>query len=225
MLLYYITSRAGFGGDEAQQRRALLDRVAAAAVAGVDFVQLREKDLPVRALEGLAKQAVARVRAASSRTKLLINQHADVALAVGAHGVHLPGGSLPASEVRALWMKSSSQVPVIGVSAHRIEDARYAEAHGADFAVLAPIFEKPGTPLAGLGLETLTLACRGARRPDNTEAAPQSHFPVLALGGLTLANAASCIRAGAAGVAGIRLFQEGNITETVLCLRRLTDRR
>ena len=102
-----------------------------------------------------------------------------------------------------------------------MDDVRYAEAHGADFAVLAPIFEKPNTDLPGLGLELLRIACRRAVAPDNTEAAPESSFPVLALGGVKLDNAFACIRAGASGVAGIRLFQEGDVHPTVRTLRQI----
>jgi thiamine-phosphate pyrophosphorylase len=221
MILYYITDRRAFNGDEAQQRRALLERVGAAADAAVGYIQLREKDLPMRELESLAKQVVAQVRAVSSRTKVLINQHAEIALASGADGVHLPGGSMPPSEVRSLWIRASKRPPVIAVSAHSIGEVRYAEAHGADFAVLAPIFEKPKTNVPSLGLETLRLACQGAKPPDNTEAAPQSRFPVLALGGVNRGNAALCLGAGAAGIAGIRLFQEGDVGETVGLLRSL----
>lgn len=221
MLLYYITDRHAFAGDEKQQRRALLERVAEAARAGVDYIQLREKDLSTRELERLASDAVAAIRAKPCQTRLLINDRTDVALACGADGVHLPGKSLPASEVRSLWLRSAERTPVIGVSAHSVDDVRYAEAHGADFAVLAPIFEKPGTDLPGLGLATLSMASRGALSPDNTEAAPQSSFPVFALGGLKIENALACARAGAAGVTGIRLFQQGNVTDTVRALRKI----
>ncbi len=220
MLLCYITDRHAFSGDEKQRCRALLKRVAEAATAGVDYIQLREKDLTGRELELLANEAVAVIRASSSRTRLLINERTDVAIACAADGVHLPGKSLPASEIRSIWMGRADRAPVIGVSAHSLDDVRYAEAHGADFSVLAPIFEKPGTKLPGLGLGVLTAACRVARPPDNTESAPQSSFPVLALGGVNLSNAAPCIRAGAAGVAGIRLFQEGNVGDTVRALRQ-----
>lgn len=223
MLLYYITDRRALAGDEADQHTALLERIAEAAAAGVDYIQLREKNLSTRELERLAKEAVVAVRANSSVTRLLVNGRVDVALACSADGVHLPGNSLPASDVRALWMRASDRTPVIGVSAHSVEDVRYAEAHGADFAVLAPIFEKPGKELPGLGLSVLTAACRGASPPDNTEAAPQSSFPVLALGGVNLDNAVGCIRAGAVGVAGIRLFQEGDVGDTVRALRKMVS--
>jgi thiamine-phosphate pyrophosphorylase len=109
-------------------------------------------------------------------------------------------------------MKCRDRAPVIGVSAHSVEAVGLAFSHGANFAVLAPIFEKPGTPVRGLGLEALREACAGF--------AAQDEFAVLALGGVTLANAGACMAAGATGVAGIRLFQSGSIEETVQVLRR-----
>jgi len=221
MLLYYITDRRAFPVAEHEQRGALLARIAEAAAAGVDYIQLREKDLTARHLESIAREAVAAVRANSTSTRILINGRADVALACGADGVHLPGGNIPASEVRALWLRGCDRYPIVGVSAHSAESVRYAEAHGADFAVLAPIFEKPNTELPGLGVDVLAAACRSAPPPDNTESAPQSSFPVLALGGVNLGNAVACIRAGAAGVAGIRLFQQGELRDTVRALREM----
>jgi thiamine-phosphate pyrophosphorylase len=221
MLLYYITDRHAFAGDEAHQLRSLLERIGEAAAAGVDYIQLREKDLSPRELEALATEAVAAIRANSSITRILVNARTDVALACGADGVHLPGNELTASEVRTLWMRVTDRAPIVGVSAHSTDEVRYAEAHGANFALLAPIFEKPNTNLRGLGLASLSVACRGAQPPGNTESAPTSSFPVLALGGVNLSNALACIHAGASGVAGIRLFQEGEIRDTVRALRQM----
>src|SRR5579875_405851 len=166
MLLYYITDRKAFAGTEAQQRAAVLRRIAEAAQAGVYYIQLREKDLPARELEGLAREALRAVRDHGS-AKLLINGRADIALACGADGVHLPSRELPAAEVRALWSKCAAGAaaspgvgvagvestrslasfdvgvvatidrgPLIGVSAHSPADLCEAEAQGADFAVL-----------------------------------------------------------------------------------------
>ena len=224
VLLYYISDRKTFAGTETQQRNALLRRIAQAARAGVDYIQLREKDLSPRELERLARQAVHVVRDNSTIAKLLINSRADVALACGADGVHLPAGELAASEVRALWVQSSDQEPVIGVSGHNSADIRCAEAQGADFAVLAPIFEKVRTNAPGIGLDALREACLGSPLPNRSQAAPQGRCAVLALGGVTLGNAAACIEAGAAGVAGIRLFQQGDVSETVHRLRALGNR-
>ena len=222
MLLYYITDRTQFVGTDAEQRAALLRRIAEAARAGVDYIQLREKDLTPRALECLAREAVRAVRENSNAARLLINARTDVALAVGADGVHLPDGDLPASEIRALWMKSGARAPVIGVSAHSVADVRYAEAHGADFAVLAPIYEKAGTPVKAIGVAALGQACSALKPPGDVEAPYQGGFRVLALGGVNLGNAQECLRAGAAGVVGIRLFQAEDVAETV---KRLRDAR
>lgn len=211
MILYYITDRKSFAGTDEQQCDALLRLIADAALAGVDWIQLREKDLPSRELERLAREALRAVRQNSTTTKLLINSRADVALACGADGVHLPAGEIAASEVRGMWMRSRCR-PLICVSAHSAGDVREARAQGADFAVLAPIFEKVQTCTPGIGLEALRTAC--------AEAAAL-HFAVLGLGGITLSNARSCIEHGAVGVAGIRLFQQGDLFETVRRLREL----
>ena len=216
MLLYHITDRRGFGGGDGEQRTSLLRRVAEAARAGVDYVQLREKDLASRDLERLAYEAVRAVRDNSSVTQLLINSRSDIALACGADGVHLASDELPASEIRALWKKCSDREPVIGVSAHSLADVQRAKSEGADFAVLAPIFEKVQIGGKGIGLDALREACSATRA-----ASSRNRFVVLALGGVNLGNARDCLRAGADGVAGIRLFQSGDLAETVKRLRRL----
>jgi len=217
MLLYYITDRRAFPGTHAEQRSALLRRIAEAADAGVDYIQLREKDLATRELEKLAREAVRAVRDNSSVTRLLINSRTDVALACGADGVHLPGDDLAASEVRTLWMKSSDRPPLIGVSAHSIGDVRLAYSHGANFAVLAPIFEKVQTAAGGIGLDVLRDACSEVQESN----ASYTSFSILALGGVNLENAEACLAAGASGLAGVRLFQTGSVQETVRRLRAM----
>src|ERR1700675_4903731 len=99
-LLYYITDRSQFRGDEHARRHALLAKVAEAARAGVDYIQLREKDLSTRELETLAREVVELVRENSPSTRLLINSRTDVALAVGADGVHLRADDVELHEVR-----------------------------------------------------------------------------------------------------------------------------
>ena len=151
-------------------------------------------------------------RSAGSRTRLLINSRTDVALACGAHGVHLPAHDLAASEVRAIFVAGGqSREPVIGVSAHSAAEVASAEAHGADFAVFAPVFEKSGAANRE-GLEQLRRICH------RTETA-QPPMPVLALGGITLENAQQCVEAGAAGIAAIRLFQQNDVHAVVKKLR------
>jgi thiamine-phosphate pyrophosphorylase len=209
--LYYITDRRQFPGDHHEQEQRLLAKIAECATAGVNYVQLREKDLETRALEELAQKAMEVLRGSQSR--LLINSRTDVALACGAHGVHLPSNDLPASEVRAIFARAGRSEPVIGVSTHSIPDVASAEEHGANFAVFGPVFEK-GQSANREGLEQLRQIC-------HRTTAAQPRMPVWALGGITLENAQQCVGAGAAGIAGIRLFQENDVAIIVRKLRAL----
>ena len=220
-LLYYITDRTQFPGDEPVSRRALFAKIAEAAVAGVDYIQLREKDLSTRELELLAREAVHVIQDLKTenrelRTRLLINSRTDVAIAVGADGVHLRSDDISAFEARYVWRQAlawNSQPvacsPSIAVSCHTQAEVLRAQSQGAEFAVFAPVFEKKDSPRTEpVGLAALREAC-------------QAKIPVLALGGVTLDNAASCLRAGAAGIAAIRLFQENKIEDIVRVLRAL----
>lgn len=202
MLLYYITDRAQFPGEEASRRAQLLDRIGAAARAGVNYIQLREKDLPARELEVLAGAAMERVRAAGRKAWLLVSSRVDVAIAAGADGVHLPAGEISPVDARRIYVAAGIETAIIGVSCHSVSEVRRALAEGADLAVFGPVFEKDGTP--GVGLERLREACAAA-----------SGLPVLALGGVTAESADACLRAGAAGVAGVRLFQSGDLERTL----------
>lgn len=207
MRLCYITSRQQFPGSPDEKIRRLLARIEECVAVGIDYIQLREKDLSTRALESLA-QAAARLFPSSAGSKLLINSRLDVALASGAHGVHLPANDLSASEARALLACGGCSHPVIGVSVHSVEELSNAEAHGADFAVFAPVFEKDGRRIDD-GLKKLAEAC----------AKPNRDMPVLALGGVTLENARQCIEAGADGIAAIRLFQENDAAKVATQLK------
>jgi thiamine-phosphate pyrophosphorylase len=221
LLLYYITDRMQLGGDERSRRERLLQKIAEAAAAGVDYVQLREQGLTARDLERLATQAIATMR--GSRTKLLINSRVDAALAVGADGVHLRSNDMAASEARAIWAKSAGAGQcVIGVSCHSLAEVLNAEAHGADFVVFGPVFGKQGSKVAPVGVAAIAKVIRrGGPADPKVEAGRSLRMPVVALGGVSSKNAAECLHAGAAGVAGIRLFQEGDVTETVRRLRGL----
>jgi thiamine-phosphate pyrophosphorylase len=227
-LLYYITDRSQFPGDDHARRSALLAKIAEAARAGVDYIQLRERDLSTRELETLARDALTVVRNSArlrmktenrklrteAGTRLLINSRTDVALAAGADGVHLRASDLTPNEVRrVLEISAHCSLPadqfLIAASCHSNEDVLRADSEAADFAVFAPVFGKsscPGTQPTGLA--PLHDACR-------------AKIPLLALGGLTIENAASCLNAGAAGIAGIRLFQENKIEDVVRALRAL----
>jgi thiamine-phosphate pyrophosphorylase len=221
VLLCYVTDRHQFSGSEREKRERLLAKIDEAARSGIDYIQLREKDVSARELEELAHLAVAIIRQSRSSAKLLINSRTDIALACGADGVHLRSDDIPASDVRALWLASAGakgRAPIIGVSCHSVGEVRLAGSHGADFAVFGPIFEKSGA--VGIGLKPLAEACRAQPQPGNTEApATPSTLSVLAIGGVNLDNVQLCVEAGAAGIAAIRLFQENKIAEVVQRLR------
>jgi thiamine-phosphate pyrophosphorylase len=218
MLLYYITDRLSFPGDESSRRRCLLDKIAEAADHGIDYIQLREKDLSARDQASLAREAIhiihSRVKLSTPATTLLINSRIDVALAARADGVHLPANYISPQEVTSAWRGAGSLVrelsprsPQIAVSCHSIQEVAQAAANAAAFAVFGPVFEKKDVPAAkSTGLNALREAC-------------QTKIPVLALGGVTRQNACSCLEVGAAGIAGIRLFQENDISTLVHQLR------
>ena len=236
-LLYYITDRTALARDEPTRCRRLLEKIAEATHSGVNYIQLREKDLPTRDLESLAREAMTAIRESQRlatdswprTTALLINSRSDVALAVNAGGVHLRSDDISPPEVRTIWRNSGvgtallpcpaarsaaatgrparSPAPLIAVSCHSPAEVTQAAASGATFAVFATVFEKKDA--SPTGLHQLHQAC-------------QTRIPVLALGGVTLAKAQSCLEAGAAGIAAIRLFQESDIAATVKQLRSIS---
>ena len=210
MLLCYITDRTKFPGDENARQQALLAKIGEACRAGVDMIQLREKDLSSRKLEALVRATTQVVRGNSREpaTRLLINSRSDVALACGADGVHLRYDDISPSDVRKIWIDAgNSSRPLVSVSCHTVAEVAGAASERADFAIFAPVFEKKDSPeTKASGLDQLREACR-------------QNIPVLALGGVTLENALGCIEDGAAGIAAIRLFQENDVTEVVRQLR------
>ncbi|MFT4115010.1 thiamine phosphate synthase [Silvibacterium sp.] len=206
MILCAITDRRIFPGTEGDRRRALLAAVQAWAEGGVDFIQLREKDLHAREMLALAGEVTRAASGRRNRPRVLLNGPAEIALAAGCDGVHLPGNAAPdaATSARALFAAQGRKA-VISRSCHvGDETASGIASWDADLLLFAPVFEKSlssdgGGTLAGSGPDALAAACWAA-----------SPRPVLALGGVTLGNVPACMAAGAAGVAAIRLFAVGD---------------
>jgi thiamine-phosphate pyrophosphorylase len=192
-------------------------KIEAAAAAGIDWIQLREKDLSGKECSLLTREAVQRsARTAAgktARTRILVNDRVDVALAERAGGVHLGEKSLPPVEARQLVKNRGEQKDfLIGVSCHSLETARKAASAGADYLFFGPVFATPSKAAFGApqGLARLAEVCRAVS------------IPVLAIGGVTLANASDCLAAGASGIAAIRLFQDArDMSSLVQPLRKL----
>jgi thiamine-phosphate pyrophosphorylase len=191
-IVCYVTDRKSLGVGE--RGEDVLGKIRAAKAAGVDWVQIREKDLSGRELLELAREAVAGGGAA----RVIVNDRLDVALAAGAAGVHLGRESLSARDV-VRWCRAGKAPGefVVGVSCHSLKEAREAESAGANYIFFGPLFDTPSKRAMGepQGVARLAKICRSVT------------IPVVAIGGITEENAGECMRAGAGGVAAIRMFQ------------------
>ncbi len=214
-IVCYVTDRKSLGTADPLGR--LLVSMRAAMAAGVDWVQIREKDLPARDLLSLAAAAI---RAAAERhaegcssVRVLVNDRLDVALAASAAGVHLGRESVPLLDV-VRWCRSGNAPAdfLIGMSCHSMEDVHEAEAAGANYVFFGPVFDtlskRPFGPPQGIA--RLAEVCATVR------------IPVIAIGGIDDENAAECLRAGASGIAAIRMCQEGanDLAERLVKLHR-----
>jgi thiamine-phosphate pyrophosphorylase len=208
-ILYLITRGATdeVTTTESAEFKQILLQVSAAVSTGIQYVQLREKKLQSRVLSELAARAVN--IAQGTATQVLVNDRADIAVGAGANGVHLTTQSLETAVVR----KTFGDELLIGTSTHSLEEAQMARNGGANFVVFGPVFrtaskEKYGPPL---GVRELSRVA--------SELAP---FPVLALGGISLVNAAECLSAGASGIAGISLFcKPENLASIATVIRKI----
>lgn len=187
MKRYYITDRNQLGGIE-----PLIACVARNLISGADIIQIREKDLSARELAALVRRVLSLPNPRD--VPVLVNDRADVALACGAAGVHLPSHALPPSHLRRIAPGNWT----VGVSCHSLDEAKRAEDEAATFIVFGPVF-------APLSKTSATEPCGLAGLERVAQAIG---IPVYALGGITEANAQGCHQAGAAGIAGITMFQQ-----------------
>ena len=200
MILCLVTDRARLG-----PARALDDQFRGAVDAGIDLIQIRERDLEAGALAALVDRALAIAR--GSATRVVVNDRLDVALACGADGVHLRGDSIPVAAARRIAPPRF----LVGRSVHSADEVRAAA--GADYLIAGSIFptvSKGGAP-ASLGLDGLRAVVR------NTA------VPVLAIGGITLDRVEAIRETGAAGIAAIGLFAADPLVTIVAAARRRFD--
>jgi thiamine-phosphate pyrophosphorylase len=211
-VICYVTDRKLLAVPAgADPSAALLEKIRAAVAAGADWIQIREKDLPGGRLLSLVREAIGCAMEIAETNggplaRIYVNDRLDVALAANSSGLHLGGESLPAADV-VRWCRAGN-APAdfrIGVSCHSMEAAREAQRADASHIFFGPVFDTPSKRSFGApqGLERLQEVC-GA-----------SKIPVIAIGGVNEANAQACIRAGASGIAAIRLFQEARDPETL----------
>lgn len=205
-ILCYVTDRRSLPlATSADAHDLLLKSVERAAAAGADWIQLREKDYSGKEWRSLVCESVRRVFRANPATRVLVNDRMDVALACGAGGVHLSENGIPVADACRLREEffADCNAPsdfLVGVSCHSLGSALGAARAGADYIYFSPIFATPSKMIYGppQGLERLARVCSSL------------DIPVIAIGGISAQNAASCLDAGAAGVAAIRLFQESD---------------
>jgi thiamine-phosphate pyrophosphorylase len=174
-----------------------------ASEAGIDIIQIREKDLSAKELANF----VTKLTSVIKNTSILVNDRLDIALSCGANGVHLPSNSFPIKDVRKLVGDKF----IISASTHSIKEAKQASEQGADFILFSPIFDTPSKRAYGspLGLELLKQAV-------NTVSSP-----IIALGGINSENASSVLQCSVAGLAAIRLFiTTSNMKEIVNALKQ-----
>ncbi len=180
--IYLITDR-----KQTYKQRRLIDSVEELLRAGIRMVQLREKDLSAAELYPLARDF--RLLTHKYNAHLLINDRIDIALAVGADGVHLGGHSLPIKKTREILGSDA----LIGVSTHSVSEAESAQNQGADFITYGPVFFTPSKAPFGppVGVDSLQTICNGCK------------IPVYALGGINIDNTREVLKGGAYGVAMI----------------------
>lgn len=189
-ILYLITTGEATPANFDVARRRILDIVSVAVAEKIPLIQIREKSLTAKLLFELTFDVVEITNA--TRTRVLVNDRADIAAAAGADGVHLTSRSLSAEVIR----KTFGGEFIIGVSTHNLDEAKAAATGGSDFIVFGPVFDTPDKG-AAVGLMALNDICDKLKP-----------FPVIALGGIDRGNYGSVLNAGAAGLAAIRSLND-----------------
>lgn len=189
-IIYLITKGEATPANFDDASRQILDIVSVAVARNIPLIQIREKHLTAKLLFELTVKVVDITK--GSRTRVLVNDRADIGVAAGADGVHLTSRSLSAEIIR----KTFGSEFIIGASTHNIDEAMAAVREGADFIVFGPVFETPGKSDA-VGLSTLSKVCDKLKP-----------FPVIALGGIDIENYRSTSDAGAKGFAAIRALND-----------------
>jgi thiamine-phosphate pyrophosphorylase len=204
-LLYLISNRQAFRRnpeiDDSRAQQIQIEAIANAALAGCRLIQVREKDMSDQALTEFTRRIISVARPHGA--KVLVNERIEAALAADADGLHLPAASIKPREI--LEIKGMKDC-LIGASTHSLAEARKAQSCGADFIVCGPLFETASKRVYGppLGIERFHEICR------------EVSLPVLAIGGITIANYREPLLNGAAGIAAIGLFTEqANLKEKV----------
>ncbi len=254
VLLCYVTDRRSLSAFEsaehqelssfesAGEREMLLRKIEAASAAGVDWIQIREKDLSGKDCAALTREALQRAAKSQSTVvaaaepavteatdagaaaakfssnrimpaRIFVNDRLDVAISENAGGVHLSEKSLPIAEAKRLAHSQAGSLDfLIGVSCHSLEDAKSAAVGGADYLFFGPVFATPSKTAFGAPQGIELLA----------EVCRVVSVPVLAIGGVTLENFSACVAAGASGIAAIRLFQDArDMPALVQALRKI----
>lgn len=191
-IVCYVTDSASLPGGVVR----LSDAISRAVERGANWVQIREKDVAAQELLAIVQKAVQRVRGVGG--KVIVNDRLDVAIAAGAHGVHLGGASLPVAAVTEWRRRNGVAGFLIGASCHSLGEAVAAERDGADYIFFGPVFATPSKAAYGppQGVERLWEVARAVK------------IPVIAIGGITQENSAECLRENVRGYAAIGWFQK-----------------
>jgi thiamine-phosphate pyrophosphorylase len=216
-LLAAVTNRHLFAHDDASALLHLAAWAGRVARAGIDIIQIRERGVDDAALVRLVRHVVSATQGSACR--VLVNDRLDVALAAGAAGVHLPGAGIPVRRAREMAPEGF----LIGRSVHGVEEARtIANEGGADYLTFGTVFESASKPPGHRvsGVVELQRACAATA------------LPILAIGGMTFDRVPAIARAGAAGIAAVRLFAtpptgagDRGLTHAVEAVRSAWDRR